>query len=54
MDQNIDRLIKKVRRRLVAFLNSPSTAPKIIVRCAKICGIKIPNEIEEKYGSNEP
>ena len=54
MEQNIDDLIKKVRRRVVAFLNSPATAPKIIVRVAKICGVKIPTEVEKKYGSNEP
>jgi len=54
MEQNIEDLIIKVRRRVVAFLNSPSVAPKIIVRAAKICGVKIPNEVEKKYGSNEP
>jgi len=53
IEQN--NLIKKVRRRLVAFFNSPTTTPDIIIRIAKICGIKIPTELEKKYnGSEEP
>ena len=53
-NSEFESLIKKVRRRLVAFIQSPSTAPKIIVTIAQACGIKIPFEVEKKYGSKEP
>jgi hypothetical protein len=46
VDPKTENLIKKVRRRLVAFLQNPSTAPQIIVKVAKICGIKVPTEVE--------
>jgi len=39
---------------LMAFFQNPSTAPKIIVKVAKICGIKIPSEVENEFGSKEP
>jgi hypothetical protein len=52
-NQELERLIKKIRRRLVAFIQSPSTAPKIIVAIAQACGIKIPLEVEKKYDSKE-
>ena len=43
--QELDGLLQKVRRRLVAFFQQPTTSPKIIVEVAKICGIKIPLEV---------
>jgi hypothetical protein len=54
VENNTEHLIKKVRRRLVAFFQNPSTAPQIIVKVAKICGIKIPTEVEREFGSKEP
>jgi hypothetical protein len=54
MEKKVENLILKVRRRVVAFLQSPSAAPQIIVKVAKICGVKIPTEVEKKYGSEEP
>ena len=53
-DQEIQNLVKKVRRRVVAFLNQPTTTPQIIVKVAKICGVKIPTEVNRKFGSEEP
>jgi len=54
MQQEIEGLLKKVRRRLVAFLQKPTTSPKIIVKIAKDCNIKIPSEVLRHYGSKEP
>lgn len=54
VESKTEDLLKKLRRRLVAFCQSPSTAPQIIVRVAKICGVKIPTEVEQEYGSKEP
>jgi hypothetical protein len=53
LEHQTEDLLKKLRRRLVAFFQSPSTAPQIIVKVAKICGIKIPTEVEKEYGSKE-
>jgi hypothetical protein len=50
----LEGLLKKVRRRLVAFFQQPTTSPKIIVKVAKDCGIKIPLEVSRHYdGSKE-
>lgn len=54
MEPKIEDLLKKLRRRLVAFFQDPSAPPKIIVRVAKICGVRIPFEVDKKYGSDEP
>ena len=52
--QELKRLLEKVRRRLVAFFQQPTTSPNIIVTVAKICGIKIPLEVSRHYdGSKE-
>jgi len=53
--QDLEHLVKKVRRRLVAIFQNPATSPSIIVKVAKICSIKIPLEVEKHYyGSDEP
>jgi hypothetical protein len=53
VEPKTEDLLKKLRRRLVAFFQNPSTAPQIIVRVARICGIKIPTDVEKEYGSKE-
>ena len=51
--QELEGLLIKVRRRLVAFFQQPTTSPKIIVKVAKICGIKIPLEISRHYDGSK-
>jgi hypothetical protein len=51
--QELKGLLEKVRRRLVAFFQQPTTSPNIIVKVAKICGIKIPLEVSKYYNGSE-
>lgn len=53
MEENVKlaNMIKKLRRRLIAFFQDPKTKEHIIVKVSKICGIKIPDEVKRKYGS---
>jgi len=46
-----EKQVRKLRRRVEDFLRH--TTPITLIKIADICGIKVPQNLRDKYGKNQ-